>query len=101
MHDDAICKETTLEEFLKEEELYEEVAAAAIKRVLTWQLEQNMARAGLTKTDMARRMHTSRSSLNRLLDPESTSLTLDTLVRAATAIGKEVRIDLVDRPSCS
>ena len=68
--------EYTLEQFLKEEGIYEEVAAAAAKRVLAWQVEQAMNDHGLTKTAMAKRMRTSRAALNRLLDPESTSMTL-------------------------
>lgn len=102
MNNDAInTNEYTLEQFLRDEEIYDEVAAAAIKRVIAWQLEQSMVKEGLTKTDMAKRMRTSRSSLNRLLDPASTSMTLDTLVRAATALGKEVKIDLVNRSAAS
>jgi antitoxin HicB len=81
--------------FLREEDLYEECTAVAIKRVLVWQLEQEMQRLNMTKSAMAERMHTSRSQLNRLLDPETTGVSLKTMQRAASVIGRELRIELV------
>lgn len=84
------------EDFLAEEGILEEVTAVAVKRVLAWQIEESMKQKGLTKTAMAARMHTSRASLNRLLDEEDTSLTLTTLAKAAAVLGKGVRILLVD-----
>ena len=80
--------------FLKEEGLYDEAQAVAVKRVLAFQLEQDMKKARLTKTAMARRMGTTRAQLDRLLNPENPSTTLATLVKAAGALGKRVRISL-------
>ena len=86
---------TSFDSWLEEEGLRQEVTAGAIKRVLARQVATAMAQEGLTKTAMARRMHTSRSALNRLLDAENASVTLATLQKAATAIGREVRVELV------
>ena len=83
------------DEFLKEEGLLEEVERVAIKRVVAYQVAQYMLNQGLTKTEMARRMHTSRASLDRLLDPENSSVTLQTLERAARALGRRLHIALV------
>ena len=82
------------DDFLKEEGLYDEAQAVAVKRVLAFQLEQDMKKARLTKTAMARRMGTTRAQLDRLLNPENPSTTLATLVKAARALGKRVRISL-------
>ncbi len=87
---------STLEDFLKEENRYEEAQAQAIKRVLVWQLEEAIKKEKLTKSEMARRMHTSRSQLDRLLDPDNQKIQLDTVIKAATAIGKQIRIELID-----
>jgi transcriptional regulator with XRE-family HTH domain len=67
----------------------------AIKRVLAWQIARAMKKQRLTKAEMARRMATSRSQLDRLLDPAGNSVTLETLARAARAIGRQVRLELV------
>jgi len=83
------------DEYLKEEGLSEEVERVAIKRVVAYQVGQYMLNQGLTKTEMARRMHTSRASLDRLLDPENSSVTLQTLERAARALGRRLHIALV------
>ena len=83
------------EDWLKEEGIHEEVTTAAIKRVLAWQLEQAMKEHKLTKTAMARRMETSRPQLDRLLDPDNGNVTLDTLAKAAAAVGRKVRLELV------
>jgi len=69
--------------------------AVAVKRVLASQIEKAMTENRLTKAEMARRMETSRSQLNRLLDPESESVTLDTLARAAEAVGRRVRVEII------
>ncbi len=82
------------DEFLKGEGLYEEVTAGAVKRVLTQQITEAMKAADITKSEMARRMHTSRSQLDRLLDPANTKIRLDTLFKAARAVGREVRLEL-------
>jgi antitoxin HicB len=87
---------SSFEDFLAEEGLLEECTNAAIKRVIAWQVEQAMQERGLTKAAMAHEMHTSRAALNRLLDPENTSITLHTLQRAAAVVGKRVQITLED-----
>ncbi|KVD94034.1 Fis family transcriptional regulator [Burkholderia stagnalis] len=81
--------------FLEEEGLLEEVTATAIKRVIAWQIEQEMKAQHITKTAMAARMKTSRAALNRLLDETDTSLTLTTLASAAAALGKRLSFELV------
>lgn len=84
------------EEFLAEEGILSEVEEIALKRVLAWQIQKAMEEKRLTKTEMARRMKTSRASLNRLLDPENGSVTLHTIERAAAVVGKRLRIELDD-----
>ena len=86
---------STCDSFLREEGIYEEVASAAIKRVLARQLEVAMKEKNVTRSEMARQMHTSRAALNRLLDPENASVTLNTLFKAATVVGREIRLELV------
>ena len=82
--------------FLEEEGTLEEATEVAIKRVLAWQIEQAMKQKNLNKVEMARRMRTSRSQLDRLLDPRRTHVKLHTMQRAAAVIGKRLKIDLVD-----
>lgn len=84
---------SSLDDFLKEEGVYEEFCAAAIKKVVAWQIQQGMKQENLSKTSMARRMGTSRGQLDRLLDPTEGNVSLETLQRAATALGRELRID--------
>ena len=84
------------EDFLAEQGLLEDVTATAMKRVLAWQIEQAMKKQKLTKTAMAKRMGTSRAALDRLLDADNTSVTLQTMGRAAAALGKELSIMLRD-----
>lgn len=84
------------DDFLREEGLYDEAQAIAVKRVLTYELERGMAKAQLTKTAMAKRMGTTRAQLDRLLNPDNPATTLQTLVRAAGAVGKRVKISLVN-----
>lgn len=81
-------------DFLKEEGLFEEVTAHAVKRVLAWQIEQAMKAQGITKVEMAKRMKTSRAQLDRLLDPENDKVQLDTMQRAAAAIGRKLHMEL-------
>ena len=81
-------------DFLEEEGILEECSQTAIKRVLSWQIEQEMQKKKLSKSAMARKMNTSRSSLERLLDPTNESVTLHTLKKAAHAIGRTVRLEL-------
>lgn len=84
------------DDFLREEGLLEEAEAVAAKRVLAFQIRQAMKEQHLSKAAMARLMETSRSSLDRLLDPEVPSVTLLTIERAARALGKSVQIRMVD-----
>jgi predicted XRE-type DNA-binding protein len=78
---------SSLDEFLAEEGLLESSQSVAIKRVLSWQITQLMKKQNLSKATMAARMNTSRSALDRLLDPGNESVTLNTLQNAARAIG--------------
>ena len=86
---------SNFDDFLEEEGLLAEAEAVAIKRVIAFQIEQLMEQQQLTKSEMAERMATSRASLNRLLDPSNPSVTLQTLERAAAALGKRLRLELV------
>jgi antitoxin HicB len=87
---------SSFDSFLEEEGIREEVEAVAIKRLLAWQLEQAMRKQQKTKQTMARQLHTSRSQLDRLLDPRNVSVTLDTITRAARALGKRLIIRVAD-----
>ena len=82
------------DDFLKEEGLLEDVTAVAIKRYIALQLTEKMSEEHLSKAEMARRMETSRSALDRLLDPENPSVTLQTLQSAAQALGGRLKIEL-------
>jgi predicted XRE-type DNA-binding protein len=86
---------SSLDSLLREEGIYEEVTATAIKRVLARQVEAAMQEKQFTKAEMARKMHTSRAALDRLLDPDYDAVTLSTLRKAAVAVGREIRIELV------
>jgi len=86
---------STLDDFLKEEGVLEETRAIAVKEAIAWQVQQAMVKDKITKIEMARRMNTSRAALDRLLDPGNGAVTLQTLSRAATAIGRGLRIELV------
>jgi antitoxin HicB len=86
---------SSFDDFLKEDGIYEEVTARALKRVLARQLAALMQSEGLSKSELARRMETSRAQLDRLLDPENDSVTLSTLTRAAKAVGRQLRMELV------
>lgn len=87
---------STFDSFLEQEGIREEVEAVAIKRVLAWQLERAMQKQQKTKQAMARQLRTSRSQLDRLLDPRNVSVTLDTITRAARALGKRVILRVAD-----
>lgn len=82
------------DEFLEEEGILAETEVVAVKRVIAFQLNELMKEQKLTKTQLAKRMGTSRSALERLLDPDNASVTLLTLERAAKALGKNIRIEL-------
>ena len=86
---------STFEDFLKEQGTYEATTSTAIKRALAWQLEQAMAQKGLSKNEMARQMQTSRSQLDRILDPDNDKIQLDTVFKAARVLGRQVRLELV------
>jgi hypothetical protein len=86
---------SSLNEFLKEEGILEEARAIALKDAVAWQIQQAMENEKITKVEMARRMNTSRAALDRLLTPGNASVTLQTLTRAARAIGRDLRIELV------
>lgn len=86
---------SSLDQFLKEEGILEEARAVALKEVLAWQVQKAMKKKRINKVEMARRMRTSRAALDRLLDPGNASVTLQTLCRAAQAVGRDLRIELV------
>ncbi|NKC16500.1 MAG: helix-turn-helix domain-containing protein [Gammaproteobacteria bacterium] len=86
---------SSLEELLREQGAFEETQAHAIKAVLAWQLRQAMDEGQVTKSEMARRMGTSRAHLDRLLDPENNRVQLDTMLKAAHAVGRELKLELV------
>ena len=86
---------STFDSMLREDGIYEDVTAKAIKRVLSRQVEAAMNENNFSKAEMARRMHTSRAALDRLLDPDYEAVTLSTLRKAATAVGRELRLELV------
>ena len=85
---------SSFDDFLQEESLLESSTAVALKRVIAWQIDQEMKAQKLTKTELAKRMHISRAALNRLLDENDASLTLTTLASAAAALGKKVNLQL-------
>jgi DNA-binding Xre family transcriptional regulator len=80
------------DDFLEEEAILEDATAVALKRVIAWQIAEEMKAQQITKTELAKRMHTSRAALNRLLDEADPSLTLTTLASAAAALGRKVNI---------
>ena len=81
--------------FLQEDGIYQEVNDTAIKRVIAYQIEQEMQAQNITKTKMAQLMNTSRAVVNRLLNPDHSSLTLNTLESATSALGKKLSITIV------
>ena len=86
---------STFESWLDEKGIREEANAAAIKSVIAEQIAAAMKERGLTKSRMAELMHTSRAQLDRLLDPDNSGATLETLMRAAKVVGRELRLELV------
>jgi antitoxin HicB len=85
---------SSFDSFLTEEGIFAEVQAGALKKVVAHQLAEAMKAQKLTKMAMAKRMNTSRSQLDRLLDPANETLSLDALTRAAVAVGRQVRLEL-------
>ncbi len=92
---------SNFDDFLKKEGFYEEVQAKALKRALAEQLAEGMAATKLGKSGMARKMATSRSQLDRVLDPNNLSVQLDTLIKAAHAVGKVVEIKIKRPPKAA
>jgi len=86
---------TSLDEFLDDEGIREEVTAAAIKRVIALELREAMRKRSLTKVAMAKKMGTSRTQLDRLLDPDEHNVTLESLARAARTVGRKLKVELV------
>ena len=86
---------SSFDSWLREEGIYEEVTAGAIKRVLARQLADAMKEKQFSKAEMARRMQTSRAALDRLLDPQYEAVTLNTLRKAAAVVGRQLRLELV------
>lgn len=86
---------SSFDDWLKEEDIYEEVTAGAVKRVLARQISDEMKARKISKSEMARRMKTSRTQLDRLLDPRKTKIQLETIYKAARAVGKQVKLELV------
>ena len=89
---------SSFDEFLRSEGLYEEVTTLAWKRVLSWEVTEAMKKEGISKSEMSKRMGTSRSQLERLLDPDNPNVLLDTVQKAAAAVGKRLTIGLADVP---
>jgi antitoxin HicB len=87
---------SSFDDFLEEEKLLAEASEIAIKRVIAWQLQQEIESKNMTKTSVAKAMGTSRAAVDRLLDPNNTSMTLLTLSKAARILGKSIKIDLID-----
>ncbi|HET7576356.1 MAG TPA: helix-turn-helix transcriptional regulator [Sphingomicrobium sp.] len=86
---------STLDDFLDAEGVLEEFQAKAIKEVVAWQLAEAMRERKLNKNELARQMHTSRTQVDRMLDPEGSNVTIETLQRAAAIVGRRVKIELV------
>lgn len=86
---------STLDDFLEEEGIREEVTTGAIKKVIAWQLAEEMKKKGITKKRLAELMHTSRAQIDRILDPDRGNVTLETLQRAASLLGRQLRLELV------
>ena len=91
----STAKLTSLDDFLKEEGKREEFEAVAVKEVLAWQIAEAMRKSNLSRKRLAERMKTSRSQVSRLLDPKDGNVTLATLQRAATIVGRRLRLELV------
>ena len=85
---------SSFDDFLEKEELLVEAQSLALKRVISFELENAMKEKNMTKAETARRMHTSRMAFDRLLDPNNTSVTLKSLEKAAVALGKKIHLEL-------
>lgn len=87
---------SSLDAFLEEDGTLDETNLIAIKRVIAWQIQTAMAEKNITKTAMAEKMKTSRSSVDRLLSPDNHSVTLETIDKAARVVGKKIHFELID-----
>ncbi|MGZ4813278.1 MAG: helix-turn-helix domain-containing protein [Terriglobales bacterium] len=85
--------------FLRDEGIFEDAEAVAVKRVIAWKLQQAMKAKRISKQSMAKQLRTSRSQLDRLLDPTNVAVSLNTITRAARAVGKHVKVSLTDGES--
>jgi hypothetical protein len=88
-------KGSSIDDFLKEEDVFEEFQARAIKEVIAWQLAEAMKKRKLSKRRLAQMMRTSRTQIDRVLDPEDGNVTIETLQRAAALVGRKVQLELV------
>ncbi len=88
-------KGSSLDDFLKEESVFEEFQARAVKEVIAWQLGQAMKERKFSKRRLAAMMHTSRTQVDRVLDPNDGNVTIETLQRAAAILGRKVQVELV------
>jgi predicted XRE-type DNA-binding protein len=86
---------SSFDDFLEEEGIKEAVEAGAIKKLISFQLLETIKTENLTKTELAHRLDTSRAAVDRLLDPENESVTLLTLTKAASVLGKKLKLELV------
>jgi antitoxin HicB len=86
---------SALESFLDDEGILEDATLAAVKKVIAWQLAGEMDKKGISKVRMAEMMKTSRAQLDRVLDPASGNITLETLHRAAALVGRKLKLELV------
>jgi DNA-binding Xre family transcriptional regulator len=86
---------STLDDFLEEEGIREEATTAAIKKIIAWQLAEEMKKKRITKKRLAEQMRTSRAQIDRILDPEKGNVTIETLQRAASLLGRQLRLELV------
>ena len=86
---------STLDEFLVSERVFEEFQARTIKEVVAWQLAEAMRERKLSKNQLAKQMQTSRTQVDRVLDPDAGNVTIETLQRAAALVGRRVKVELV------
>lgn len=86
---------SSFDDFLEEEGIAEEVEAGAIKKLISFKLIETIKEEKITKTELAHRLNTSRAAVDRLLDPDNASVTLLTLIKTATALGKRLKLELV------
>ena len=86
---------SSLDDLLQADDMLDEISATAIKRTIAMQIESEMSRQGISKSEMSRRMRTSKTQVDRLLDPEQNGVQLDTLFKAATAVGKTLSVQLI------